>query len=451
MPEDDTTPQPSRFSRAMGRLLNINGAPAVPPWQGTVPLTSNVILQALGLWETPGNPGQVRTPEEAIGIAAVARATQVLTGAVASAPRTVVADETGEEDEALEDIISSPLMNTFTLWEQFMLRLLYEGNFYAIKNNFKPISGGFDGIVPVPGEFVKPHMVIDDVTGAWKDTVYVVTFPGHEPVGISPEEMFHIPGLGFDGLQGLSVLEYAATTLGTAKASTEFAAKFYGSGSMLSGVLTTDKRLDEKSATGLKERWRQKVQGINNAFDIVVLDSATKFQPVSISPKDAQWIEARQFDVKEIARVFGVHPQLLMETEMGQAGDPEQKSTDFVTFTLNFWTARICAAVDEQLLPKGKCLRIFTQKLVQPDLRVRSSAAVMWRKAQVKSINEIRIEEGLPKIDDPRADDPFYVEVTATETGPAAEPGTNQGNPEQPVPDEQKVAPETPPTEQNQG
>lgn len=413
------------------RILNLNGNPATPPWQGDVPLTSSTILQALGLWS---GATSVTAPAEAMGIAAAARATSILASTVAGASKSIYNRDTGQVDNN-NNLLRRPhpLMNEFIFFEQMMLSLIYHGNFYA-RMQFDGLPGdraAITSLTPIDARRVTPKAITrgSGARAQWVDILYVVD-SDDDRYGIPADEIFHVAGLGFDGLAGVSLLSYARTVFESGLASETFANKFYGDGLMLSGVLTTDKRLDETAATGLKQRWRERVQGLRNAFDIVVLDSGTTFTPISINPADAQWLESRQFNVAEMARVYGVHPSLLMDTTMASL-DPEALTSDFVAFTLNGWTRRIESAWEQQLLPPTYGARIATQRLVTPNLRTRSSAAVMWRKAQVKSINDLRDEEGLTRVDDARADDPFY--ITPAAAG-ASVPGTNQGN-EPPPPD----------------
>jgi HK97 family phage portal protein len=286
----------------------------------------------------------------------------------------------------------------------------------------------------LPPQIVKPKAVVSN--GRILDIIYEVRFKGDEdPVGVPADEMFHIKGKGGDWLAGCSIIEHAQRVFSNAVMTDQYAESFYGNGSLLSGVLKTDKRLDEKTAGALKNRWRQKVQGIDNAFDIVVLDSGTDFQPITVNPQDAQFLEARRFNVEEIARMFGVPKELLGENGAAPI-DPEKAGILFVTFTLSDWKKRIESAASRQILGSSHSASLQFTDLVVADERTRSSAAVMWRTAQILSINELRVREGLPPIEESDADDPMYV----AEGKDATTPGTNQGKQEQPVPADQAPA-----------
>ena len=70
---------------------------------------------------------------------------------------------------------------------------------------------------------------------------------------LTPNEVFHIPGMGYDGVCGVSPVRAAAQAIGLALAAERSAAKLFGSGNMLSGVLQTEQRLTEPQATALQE------------------------------------------------------------------------------------------------------------------------------------------------------------------------------------------------------
>lgn len=60
-------------------------------------------------------------------------------------------------------------------------------------------------------------------------------------VKLKPDEVMHIPGLGFDGLVGYSPIAMAKNAIGLAIAAEEYGSKFYANGAAPSGVLVTGK------------------------------------------------------------------------------------------------------------------------------------------------------------------------------------------------------------------
>lgn len=389
---------------------------AVPPWQGSVPLTNEVILSVVG-----GNEGVGKS--DLLAIPAAYRALALLSGTFAGMDKYVVSRNTGKQKAT--SIVNSPngLIDEYLFWEHAFMQTACVGDFIALKEG----SPRATSLHPLDPNIIDVKWVVKN--NRIIDKLYVVHPPDGEAYGIPVEQIFHVPGMGFDGLRGVSIVEAASRTIINAKRTEEFAGKLWENGALMSGVLTTDKRIDEASAKALKKRWRDRVQGLSNAFDIAVLDSGTQFTPISLAPQDAQFLEARNFNVNEIARIFGVSPVLLMAEAGGpQAADPEQMTIIFLLFTMRLWTQRFKSAIDTQLLGSSEEVIFNPNELIKPDTRTRSSAAVMWRKAKIKSINEIRADEGLPPLDDPDADDPLADAGSGGDGG--QDPGTNDGNEE---------------------
>jgi HK97 family phage portal protein len=62
-----------------------------------------------------------------------------------------------------------------------------------------------------------------------------------------------------------------------------------------------------------------------------------KYQPIGISPEQAQFLETRKFHINEIARIFRVAPQMLADLEKSSFSNIEQQSLEFVKYTLDPW------------------------------------------------------------------------------------------------------------------
>jgi HK97 family phage portal protein len=404
------------------------------PWEGQQPLTGQAIVD---FFRPDGGSKRV-SEAQALALSPVYRSAFLLSGSVAAADQVILnADDSVVEGESIVSA-PNPMIDTFAFWEHAMMSLLFHGNFYAIIQREGGANRAIKYLTPLDPTMVEPKVVVRN--RAIVDVIYEVTPKDGPKYGIPADEMFHIKGLGTHWLVGQSVIEHGQRVFSNAMMTDAYAERFYGNGSLMSGVLRTDKRLDEKSAGALKNRWRSKIQGIENAFDIVVLDSGTEFQSITVNPQDAQFIEARRFNVEEIGRMFGIPKELLGEAGITSPLDPEQVAITFVQFTLRSWGKRIQSAVNKQLLPEGQKLNLNFNDLILADERTRSSAAVMWRKAQVLSINELRQVQGRAPIDDPDADDPMYM----PESNGATDPGENQGNEEQMTPSDQNPEDESP-------
>lgn len=393
---------------------------------GPQPLTSKMLAEIFA--PSSSTAGMTVSEETVIGLTAVYRSIALIGGTIARSPFN--AHRRSDDVLVASRLMQkpNPVHTTFELIELIIAHLLLHGNAYLLKEQSQR---GVEAVFPLDPSKVTPKWVIDKRTGMRKDKVFEVRDDSTgEAIGLDKRDLLHIPGLSFDGLEGMAPLRYHREALGTAMAAERFASKFWSNGSLMSGILHTDRRLSEDTATALKDRWKKKVAGIDNAQDIAILDSGAKFQSLTIPPEDAQFLESRSFSVREIARIFGVPPHLLMETEAASNWGTgiEQQNQGLVLFTLDPWTGRVEGRWSDELLPGTQYSRFDLSRLKEGDTNARWNSHAVARQNKIVSINDVRNAEGLPPIDDPRADDPFFDPGAVVEL-PAGDSATTDNEP----------------------
>ena len=157
-------------------------------------------------------------------------------------------------------------------------------------------------------------------------------------VRLSPYEVLHIPGLGFDGLVGYSPIAMAKNAIGMAMACEEYGAKFFRqrSGAFRGAGTSGDHQRSQPGAGKLAEdiwrlRERQQGGGAGRRDEVYA---------ISISPEQAQFLETRKFQLDEIARIFRVPPHMIGDLEKSSFNNIEQQSLEFVKYTLDPWVSR---------------------------------------------------------------------------------------------------------------
>jgi HK97 family phage portal protein len=213
---------------------------------------------------------------------------------------------------------------------------------------------------------------------------------------LSDADLVHFPGLGYDGIRGLSPVSHARQALGLGVAAEQYGARLFGSGTLMGGIVTTDQKLDKDQADTIKARWRDKLTGLAKAHEVAVLDNGLKFTPLGIPPEDAQFLMTREFSVSEIARLYGVPPHLLMQVEKTTtwgSGIAEQ-SLSFVRYTLSQWTARFEQRITKRLCKPGQYAEFDNSQLLRGDVAARYSSYGNATMAGWLCPNEVRIMEG---------------------------------------------------------
>jgi HK97 family phage portal protein len=187
-----------------------------------------------------------------------------------------------------------------------------------------------------------------------------------------------------------------------ALAAEEYGARLFGSGSMMSGILTTPTKLTQDQATRLKEQWSAKHSGLAHAHEVAVLDNGASFQQMSIPPDDAQFIESRRFQIAEVARMFGVPPHMLMDMERSTSWGTgiEQQGLGFVVYTLRPWLTRVEQRMTRLIRPATVYARYSVEGLLRGDSGARSAFYTSMWNIGAFSTNEIRKLEDQPPVPD---------------------------------------------------
>ncbi len=131
---------------------------------------------------------------------------------------------------------------------------------------------------------------------------------GIDWVKIPQERMFHLHGLGNDGINGYALSLLGREAIGLGLALEEYGARFFKDGTRTSGVLETDAKLDPEAQKRLRDQWSKMYAGSSNAHKVAVLEHGLKWKQTSIAPEEAQFILTRHLQVEEVARFARVTP-----------------------------------------------------------------------------------------------------------------------------------------------
>jgi HK97 family phage portal protein len=198
---------------------------------------------------------------------------------------------------------------------------------------------------------------------------YVIRGPDRGVHHLRPENVFHLHGLGFDGVTGYSVARLAKQSIGLALASEKSGAAFFGNDARPGGVLQTPNALDPEAKTKLREQWNAAHRGSQHAYKMVVLEDGMTFNPITIPSKDAQWVESRMFSVEEIARWFRVPPHKLQHLLRATFSNIAEQSIEYVVDCLLAWLKRWESEIWRKLIPRSDQARIFAEHVVEGLLR----------------------------------------------------------------------------------
>ena len=343
-------------------------------------------------------------------VTAVYSCVRILSEAIASLPLHLYKQiDKGGKEKAINHPLykllhdePNPEMTSFVFRETLMSNLLLWGNAYAqiIRNG----KGQIIALYPL----MPNRMSVDrDPNGRIYYTYSVNDSDNPKlrklgQIRMTKDEIFHIPALGFDGVVGYSPIAMAKNAVGMALATEEYGAKFFANGASPSGVLEHPGNI--KDPTKLRESWNSLFQGSSNSHKIAILEEGLKYQPIGISPNEAQFLETRKFQIDEIARIFRVPPHMVGDLDKSSFSNIEQQSLEFVKYTLDPWVTRWEQAIHRSLLLESEKKEYFAKfnvdGLLRGDYQSRMNGYSVGIQNGFLSPNDIRSLENMDLIPD---------------------------------------------------
>ncbi len=214
-----------------------------------------------------------------------------------------------------------------------------------------------------------------------------------------PVDILHIKGLSLDGIAGLSVITLARNSWGLGLAAEQSGGSFFKNNSQPSGVLEVPGKLSVPAADRMRESWNSKHAGSHNAMKLAVMEEGAKFNPISMSNKDSQWIEARQFQRVEVASWFNLPPWKLGADVATSYASLEVQAQAYLNQALMRWLVTWEEELADKLLTEREKLadshefKFNTKSLLRGDLKSRNESYQIARMGGWMNANDILAAE----------------------------------------------------------
>lgn len=349
----------------------------------------------------PTYSGVTVNPDTALGLSAVYRSIVLISTAIASQPIDIFQrQEDGSakniEPEALRFLWDrpNPEMTKMTFWEVVIGHEVMGDGFIWVGQNEDddPVE-----LWPVDSRRMKVGR------NSERRKVYVLDNELPMMDFASGGEIIHIPNWGQDGLRGVNPIKVAPIAVSLGLSAQEYADRFFSQDATPGGLISVEGTITPEQADEKSRQWAAHHADLRNKFRPAVLGNGAKFSRITISPEEAQLIDERRFQLGEIARLFGLPPHLLGDTERSTSWGTgiEEQTLGFIMFTLAAHMIRVEQAMDDAILRRGETRRFMKFNI---NALLRGTAL---RRAQMhaiaygrwKTANEIRRDEELPPVE----------------------------------------------------
>ncbi|RSN58839.1 phage portal protein [Amycolatopsis sp. WAC 04182] len=346
------------------------------------------------------------TRETALKVSAVFACVRLLTDAIATLPVDAYRRVAGRRRPfTAPDWLTKPNpdIGRIAFFGQIMTSLLLEGNAYILVSR---VGGRVVALDVIPASMVEPRYVA--TRSGRKRLVYQLSVAGEEEpsdvVGaLDPKDVIHLQGLPLAGeLRGVSPLKAASLTIGSALSALEYGADFFRDGALPGAVVNVPGPMTPEGLKAARQTWRNIHRGRGNRHGLAILTEGATFQKVTISPDEAQFLQTRQFQVPDVARLFGVPPHLIADatnsTSWG-SGLSEQ-NTSFAQYSTRPWVERIEEALTALLVADTGDTKAFVRlnidAIQRGALKDRMDTYRVGLASGIYTRNEVRALEDLP-------------------------------------------------------
>ncbi len=211
-------------------------------------------------------------------------------------------------------------------------------------------------------------------------------------------------------IEGRSLVLLAREAIGLALAAEEQGARLFAQGIQSDFTLSCEETLDDDSKKQLRDAFTQRYSGASNAWTPLLLEGGLKANRIGLTAQESQYIEARSFQLQDIARIFRI-PDVLLGVQNGKTAtfaSAEQFFLSYVKHTVSPWIRRIEQTITRDLIAPSEAdlyAKHDLDALLRADLQTRYNAHKVGIEAGFLTRNEARSYEDLPTL--PGLDEPL--------------------------------------------
>ncbi len=218
---------------------------------------------------------------------------------------------------------------------------------------------------------------------------------------VPTENVWHVPGgiLPPGAWLGYSPIEYQRKAWALTAALETYGSQFFNNSAMPSSIISVEGSLSPDETLEMGRQWKQLHGGLGGAQYPAILTEGAKFQQVSLTAEDAQFLGTRQFQQQQIISWFRVPPHKVGVTDRTPGPTTsEELEIQYVTEALLPPARRIEDALSAIMRPSQIAKFDFSARL-RGNTVSRAQAAQIRANIGMNTLDELRAiedEEPLP-------------------------------------------------------
>lgn len=227
------------------------------------------------------------------------------------------------------------------------------------------------------------------------------------PMRFNKGEIFHIPGLGFDGVRGYSPIRMNMNAIGLGMAAEQFASYFYANGANVGGFVKLPGKVNDIDE--MKKEFEEKFTGLGKSHKVIFLEDGMEFQKLIMPLAEAQFIETRKYQDQVVASIYRMPLMMLQNNDRLTYNNAEHQDLSYVKHTLLPWFVRWENSINCRILTKferarGYFARFNMDALLRGDAKTTAEVNHLERQDGIITGNEWRYRRMMNPRPEPEAD-----------------------------------------------
>lgn len=356
--------------------------------------------------------GELVTIEKSQGIATAYRAKNIISDDVAKLPFQMMRRDARQ----IEQVVPNPVTRNMAYllqvspniwgWTPFQFKkaaiewMLFYGNAYI----WCPTVGPRQLLI-LPASRTYP--VFDLEGNLW----YRHTFSNNRSEYIPAVEILHLLiNPDSTGFVGRGVISFARETFGRQLAARKTQSRLYSQGMMPAAYVQMVGELNAEARSKVRASYEEQMSGSENAYRLAVFDNKiTKFEPINIQLKDAQFLESIDATDRDICNFFGLSEHMLNRGKEAYNSN-EQKYLEYLQGTLDSYLVQWEEAARIRWLSRDEQASFFFKfirgALLRMDSKASADAMAVRIQNGMMTPNEAREKDDMSAYED---GDQFYM------------------------------------------
>ncbi len=292
----------------------------------------------------------------------------------------------------------NPFMDGYDLLESTMGFLGLVGTGYWLLDEF--LNGVPTCIYPLDPSKVRVRADKDKFIAGW---VYEPS-PGVDPVRLDVSEVIQFKTWNpLDPFYGMAPLGPGRDASDLLMKSSRYNNMFFDNSAEPGGILSSDQPIDQTEVAGIREGWAKMHQGQRKAHKIAILHGGLKWQDVTKSHKDMQFVDMTKMSRGDVLGVYRMPPAMVGIYDEVNYNNANVQRRIFWQDTMVPWMKKVQGAINAGLVQPydPNVFAAFdlseVPELQEDKLQMAQEDEILTRSG-IKKINEVRAQRKLPPV-----------------------------------------------------